>query len=865
MSQDMMQALSGSSLLSLSIGTLPAGKPGMNLDANPFASQLALMTGSDAAVAGMMAPSQVLPGTGEGGFAATMTDLVEATEAAAPATALASGSKPRVAPQPEAAPHVAPLTARDPRAVPSVVPVLPEEASATDMIEAALAGAATLAETSPASTAPLPVAKASDQTPELRVTARTPAVAAQPQPLAAAVQAKPATSAQVPNASPALQAQPEGAVQPVAQPDARPLAPVPLVAVSAPMPERVSPMLASEPAADAVADSLPVATDEAATKSETRPAVRPRQQAEIADPAIVAAMPMAAAAPAAVVQPEPLVTDLGTTRLAAEAAPDMPVQARRADEVSQPVTRTPAAPISTPVTLARPADLSAPTQLPVAASAVPVAMPESVADGRAQVEVDSARPAIVRSEASQAPSPARRARGTATGAGEPTPVQPVIGAVTPDMPVTAVDASAEPARAPTAVAATTSSAPARAPASAAAPSRPAQSEPLRSLSTGPLGRGLAVDTPMPTTTNVLHGEARQAPGSAPQPVADVDTPAAPAAMVSAASVADGRSQAPQVQPSAPAQSAAAPVQPAQAAAAPISMAAPVQAQAAAANAQPARVQAVPAQTASDEANPIGAPAPVHAQAAPVAAQPAPSASRTSINAATRRSIETATRSPRPADALANLFDKADPAVQAGLASVAVEPLAASASEAVPPAWAAALNAVTPQVQQTAAVSAPQGAGQAAQVPVHTLALDAGFVAGIESQITRLMDGGQMVKIQMMPEHLGRIDIEMLAGPERDQVRIVTEHDAVRDTLASSQHRLEQDLRSQGHRNTEVTVELRQQSTGSQNGSAQQQQQRGQSGTESTLAREGAQRANPSETASDAATAPRRPRGNVRYA
>ncbi|MBA3998937.1 MAG: hypothetical protein C0466_17490, partial [Candidatus Accumulibacter sp.] len=182
------------------------------------------------------------------------------------------------------------------------------------------------------------------------------------------------------------------------------------------------------------------------------------------------------------------------------------------------------------------------------------------------------------------------------------------------------------------------------------------------------------------------------------------------------------------------------------------------------------------------------------------------------------------------------------------------------SEAVPPAWAAALNAVNAQTQPVTGAAAPQAAAQT-QLPVHNLAFDAGFVVGIESQIAKLVDGGQMVKIQVMPEHLGRIDIEMLAGPERDQVRIVTEHDAVRDTLVSSQHRLEQDLRSNGQRNTEVTVELRQQSPGTQNGSAQQQQQRGQSGAESASARDAAQRQPSAEQTSDANPAPRRPRGN----
>ena len=103
MSQDMMQALSGSSLLSLSIGTLPAGKPGMTLDANPFASQLALMTGSDAAVAGMAPPVAASQAEGEGAFAAALADIGEGAPAATPSGGPAAPALPKIA-----MPHAAP-------------------------------------------------------------------------------------------------------------------------------------------------------------------------------------------------------------------------------------------------------------------------------------------------------------------------------------------------------------------------------------------------------------------------------------------------------------------------------------------------------------------------------------------------------------------------------------------------------------------------------------------------------------------------------------------------------------------------------------------------------------------------------------
>jgi len=121
----------------------------------------------------------------------------------------------------------------------------------------------------------------------------------------------------------------------------------------------------------------------------------------------------------------------------------------------------------------------------------------------------------------------------------------------------------------------------------------------------------------------------------------------------------------------------------------------------------------------------------------------------------------------------------------------------------------------------------------------------------------------MVRMQISPEHLGRIDIEMLAGPERDHVRITTEHDAVRDTLVQSQVRLEQDLRNSSQRNADVTVELRQQSPGTQGGSPQ--QQRGQSGQDAGSARDALARQAAPDAQTESTPAQRRLRGNVRYA
>ncbi|MEZ5709270.1 MAG: flagellar hook-length control protein FliK [Blastomonas sp.] len=129
-----------------------------------------------------------------------------------------------------------------------------------------------------------------------------------------------------------------------------------------------------------------------------------------------------------------------------------------------------------------------------------------------------------------------------------------------------------------------------------------------------------------------------------------------------------------------------------------------------------------------------------------------------------------------------------------------------------------------QVQAAASSEAAAAAAQNAPVP-----FDAGFIDRIGQEIAILAKGPNMVKLQLMPENLGRIDIELVSSDHQDQVRIVTESDAVRQTLAGAQNRLEQDMRQANNRQAEISVELRQQqggmagqSSGQQRGGAEQQ-------------------------------------------
>ena len=787
MSQDMMQALSGSSLLSLSIGTLPAVKPGMNLDANPFASQLALMTGTDGSVAGMIAPVAVAQGAGEGAFATTLADLGEAAPVAPP-----SGEPVRVTLSEATRPAVA-LQA-------PVVVAVPEEASASQLIEAALSGAATITQ-----------APRAHDLPHTAPTVTLPMEGTEAAALAEQTGAQPALTVQpLPHASevPHLRN---------------------LIRADAPMPIRAQIQAEAETGADIAAPATPVA-------------VHLREHGESADKPVAGETmplqaPVIAVAPAAP-RPEAPVTDLETTGIAADASLEAPRHAAAPKVADQPkavpVAHSAAAPqvAATPL---QPADKAAAIVSPQIQSAQPMVDPAIAAQPQLAASLvapnveaspvtpsaDIAQPEPVASAGAR-PDPTQQAPHVRKAKIMRETVEPVQSHG-PDAPIVQPIATA--AAAPAAPQRTvTDRAPVSAPVSHAEPG----AAPIapRSLETPPAAQPVVAQAPVAAVAAQPVAEA--APVVGETPAAGDGAPAAAAQPLAAGTPATAR----------PLPNAAAPIEPRQ---------------------QPTAPQVtVPTATAPDASR--------VAQAAPMAmAAPAqPQASRPQTSTPVRRALDAVVPTPRSADLRSAMMERAEMSIESATSSLAAEPAAPTVTEAMPPAWAAALNAVNAPVQQASGAVAPQAAAQA-QLPVHNLAFDAGFVAGIESQIAKLADGGQMVKIQVMPEHLGRIDIEMLAGPDRDQVRIVTEHDAVRDTLVSSQHRLEQDLRSQGQRNAEVTVELRQQSPGTQNGSAQQQQQRGQSGAESASARDAAQRQPSADQTSDANPAPRRPRGNVRYA
>lgn len=759
MSSDMMQTLSGSSLLSLSFGTLPAGKAGMNLDANPFASQLALMTGPEAAFG-----SGVLPVAADGGFALALADAVEAPVGQGVTDLSAGVAEPLVAQplaQQEMPKAVAARTAVARIAVSEVsedIAPLPADATPSEILEAAMNA-----------NAPKAPAKAVDDKPVVIASKANAALLPVASPEAAAPVA------------PAVPAAAQAAVEP-AKPAA---ASAPLVRaatttdVSIREPVRPHPVVTTDEIAQATpALVLPTSAVQNADQPVAEPqAQRPRRSAHAVE-AAPAVVDLAMIAPAitpvtlpVAAAPDAPAPETGTTRVAISAAPapvsSAPVSSLPGDNVAAPIADAPTFtdPASTPQ---QPVSADKGVRAMPTPPRAPVAAPPST--GASETVVASAEPTHVAQ-----PTQARATPAHTTA--EPAPVTAVPLAAAPAI------AAAQPIEA-----ITTAPAPAAAPAPAPAPAMvsPGVASPVAQTSVAPA----ATDLPL--------------------------APVAPAAPVAQATPATSATPIPAVDPTA----------------------------------IPAAASVTPAAAATVSAQPLRA----------VTSTPRAIAGTTA-----QRAVQAAVQSPQPAQALAALFNLGDagsePAPVEGMTEAPIAPRI----EAVQPSWVAALNAVTLPVASPAvqALSAPAGAA-APQAPLETLAFDAAFIGNVETQISRVMGGAQMVRMQIMPEHLGRIDIEMLAGPDRDQVRLVTEHDAVRDTLVQSQVRLEQDLRQNGQRHAEVTVELRQQSAGTQGGSAQQ-QQRGQAGSEGSAQRDAAQRQNAGTTSDTQTPAQRRPRGNVRYA
>jgi len=238
---------------------------------------------------------------------------------------------------------------------------------------------------------------------------------------------------------------------------------------------------------------------------------------------------------------------------------------------------------------------------------------------------------------------------------------------------------------------------------------------------------------------------------------------------------------------------------------------------------------------------------------------------------------------------------AAPASAVPASSAATAPIAATASAAVQPPSArpgrdlrAALEArgTAPDTPTAEAVT-PLASGGATitntitsnasvfdtakpTLPPHAnVAFDAHFAASVGASIARLNEGNGLIRLAVMPEHLGRIDIELDTRGTHDRIKLVAETDTVRHALAQGQARIAEELSQHGRRVGAISVELRQDNPQS----GQPQSQSGADLTQQGGQRGQAQRATaePTARAANAAAAPaapvtiNRPARGIRYA
>jgi flagellar hook-length control protein FliK len=259
---------------------------------------------------------------------------------------------------------------------------------------------------------------------------------------------------------------------------------------------------------------------------------------------------------------------------------------------------------------------------------------------------------------------------------------------------------------------------------------------------------------------------------------------------------------------------------------------------------PAPAVAVPLPATAVVEAPVAAT--VIAAAMPTADKPvAEKASKPVANAPTARNMEAATTTMA---ATPKAIETAQPQSA---------PLAAAEPKAAKPLVDAAASMTVlfaqPATQGSATIA------QAAQpVPVAERTLDMTsddqWIAQLAADIAATKSDKGDISFRLMPRHLGRLDVSMLAGDEGVTVKLDTHHEATATIVQAAQPRLVEDLRQQGVRVAETQVTHTPAETGRQQ--QNQSQARGNAPDASHLIETAADQADPSH---DERTADRRGR------
>lgn len=145
-------------------------------------------------------------------------------------------------------------------------------------------------------------------------------------------------------------------------------------------------------------------------------------------------------------------------------------------------------------------------------------------------------------------------------------------------------------------------------------------------------------------------------------------------------------------------------------------------------------------------------------------------------------------------------------VAAGLANHALAAAEAAPAKAVPADGGASMTILFAQPAAPGSVAAPETVGPAPVAErVLDLASDDGWIDRLAADIAATKSQSGDISFRLMPRHLGRLDVAMLAGDEGVTLRLDTQHEATATIVAAAQGRLVDDLRQQGVRVAEAQV------------------------------------------------------------
>ncbi len=197
--------------------------------------------------------------------------------------------------------------------------------------------------------------------------------------------------------------------------------------------------------------------------------------------------------------------------------------------------------------------------------------------------------------------------------------------------------------------------------------------------------------------------------------------------------------------------------------------------------------------------------PVAAEGTPIAAFLAPAAAPAETRPAGKPAAEKAPAAkPRRDDAPA--LPTAAPKVRDNAPALALTTVAALEPAAAKPAAEPSMTVLFAQ-PATAATTALAAAAPAATIAERTLDLssDDAWIEQLAADIAATKSASGDISFRLMPRHLGRLDVSMMAGDEGVSVRLDTQHEATATIVTAAQTRLADDLRQQGVRVAETQV------------------------------------------------------------